>query len=94
MKKSIGPVKFNRRGASLGVIGGAMVTVGLPWIILAYGQHLHVAIQTTVIILSLLIGGVTVLVAAFFGAVMPSSVGGVEKSSDDDEWPHGNADPD
>lgn len=94
MKKNIGGVKFSRSAAPLGVIGGAAVAVGLPLIILVFGQHLHVAMQSMVIVMALMLGGLTVLLAALSGAIMPTSVGPIARSSDDDEQTNSEASPD
>lgn len=63
------------KGAFAGVMGGVAIAVGVPFVILKYGAHLHPAVQTTVIIIALLGGGILALVAAFFGIVIPSSIG-------------------
>ncbi|MBI3830460.1 MAG: hypothetical protein HY291_13150 [Planctomycetes bacterium] len=62
------------RLALIGVFAGVAIALGLPWLVLVYGQHLGATVLTIIIIASLLMGGLIALVAAFFGAVIPTVV--------------------
>lgn len=62
------------RLAVVGVLAGVAIALGLPWIVLTYGQALGPGVLTLIIIAALVIGGLIALTAAFFGAVMPSVV--------------------
>lgn len=62
------------RLALIGVVAGVIIALGLPWLVLVYGQHLGATVLTIIIIASLLMGGLIALVAAFFGAVIPTVV--------------------
>ena len=73
---SDGMVKFaGVKGAFIGVLGGVAIAVGMPFVILKYGAHLHAAVQTTVIIIALLGGGVMAFVSGFFGVILPTNIG-------------------
>ena len=58
----------------LGVLGGLALALGTCHIMLVHGKHLPAGVQTAVIVMALLLGGVAVIVSAFFGGVMPKSV--------------------
>ncbi len=60
----------------LGLIGGLIFAIGVPFVVLKYGQILGQAFSITIVIGSVIIGGLTCLTTIFFGLVMPSSVGG------------------
>jgi len=68
-------VSFGNKSASVsGVLGGVAVALGVPWIILNYGQVLAQNVQTWLVIGSVVLGGFIVLVSAFFGLVLPTQV--------------------
>ncbi len=68
-------VSFGNKSASVsGVLGGVAVALGVPWIILNYGQVLAQNVQTWLVIGSVALGGFIVLVSAFFGLVLPTQV--------------------
>ena len=58
----------------MGLLAGVAIALGLPAIVLIYGQSLGPVVLTVVLILSLMIGGLVAGVAAFFSLVMPSVV--------------------
>jgi len=60
--------------AGAGIFGGALFGLGGTWIILAQGAVLGPKVQTTLVILSLALGGTAVLASAFFGLVIPHHV--------------------
>ena len=62
--------------AVTGIIGGVVLALGFPWMILAYGQALGPKLTVTFVIAGLVVGGLVTLTSAFFGLVMPRSVGG------------------
>jgi len=65
----------NNPGASFaGTIGGSIIAVGVPWVVLVYGQSLGHTVQTWTVIGSIILGGFIILISAFFGLVMPSQV--------------------
>ena len=68
-------VRFGGRWIGVaGVLSGLAIALGLPAIVLIYGQSLGHTVLTIVVILSLIIGGGVALVAAFFSLVIPSVV--------------------
>ncbi len=60
----------------LGLIGGLIFAIGVPFVVLKYGQILGQAFSITIVIGAVIIGGIVILTTIFFGLVMPSSVGG------------------
>jgi hypothetical protein len=62
--------------AVTGIIGGVVLALGFPWIVLAYGQALGPTLLVVFIISGLSAGGLVALVSAFFGLVIPREVGG------------------
>ena len=58
----------------LGVLGGLALALGTCYIMLVHGKHLPAGVQTAVIGMALLLGGVAVIMSAVFGGVMPKSV--------------------
>jgi len=71
--------------AAIGVLCGAAMFLGLPAIVLIYGAHLHTAVQVITIILAIIVAGPIVLVAAFFGIVIPTKATKQQPTSDEDE---------
>ena len=72
------PVRFALDRAAIsvsGVFGGVLMAMGVPWIVLAFGQTLGHGVLTTLCILAIVLGGTVSLTAAFFGLVMPSQIG-------------------
>jgi ABC-type branched-subunit amino acid transport system permease subunit len=77
-----GSVKFN--GATIafvGVIAGVAIAIAVPYMALVYGQSLGQVVVTIVVLAALCIGGAISLVAAFFGAVIPTTVEESKKDS-------------
>jgi len=76
-KESYTPdVKFGGGGTAsvAGVFGGVGISVGVPLVLLVYGQVLGQGIQVMLVITAVIGGIVISLIATFFGMVMPSSV--------------------
>ncbi len=68
-------VSFNNGLASIaGVLGGVLLAIGVPWVLLNYGQMLGQATITIIVSGSVIGGGFIILVSAFFGLVMPTRV--------------------
>ena len=61
--------------AVVGIVGAIAIAVGVPLIVLLLGQNLGVAVQTTIIIIAVVGGGLLGGISAFFGIVIPSAVG-------------------
>jgi hypothetical protein len=59
-----------------GIIAGAAIALGVPWIMLAHGQVLGVVAQVWVSIVGIALGASVALTSAFFGLVMPSKIAG------------------
>ena len=71
-------VEFNR-GQALAVaalFAGVAIAIGVPAVVLGLGGALTASMQLWLVVLAVCMGGLTSLTAAFFGTVMPSSVGG------------------
>ncbi len=62
--------------AVTGIIGGVVLALGFPWIVLAYGQALGATLLVIFVLSGLGLGGLVALTSAFFGLVMPRQVGG------------------
>ncbi len=73
-----GKVTFGRGMSMAGVFGGVAIALGLPAIMVTWGAHLPVQLVGAVIVMALLMGGVCVLVSAFFSSVMPEQVESAE----------------
>jgi hypothetical protein len=58
------------------VFGGAAIAIGASAVVLGLGHDLTPTMQLWLTVLAIGTGGLTSLTAAFFGTVMPSSVGG------------------
>jgi hypothetical protein len=82
-----------------GALGGVVIAVGLPWMMLLYGQDLAAWVRPTVIILALILGGLLAAASVVVGITIPSAlksdklqIGGCcEKSSDSAGVPSGEA---
>jgi len=82
------------RGHALAIaatFAGVAIAIGVPAVVLGLGHSLTPQMQLWLVVLAICIGGLTSLTAAFFGAVMPSSVGG--KWDAPDEPAAGDGDP-
>lgn len=79
-------VRFGGGGAAsvAGVIAGVCIAIGVPLVVLNFGQLLPQSVLTGLVIAGVAIGGVVSLVSAFFGIVMPMSVSG--KWHDRGDW--------
>ncbi len=72
-------VQFRTGGTTIavaGVIGGACIALGLPLIVLVFGQSLGPTLLTIFVITALLVGGVVALASAVLGLVIPQQVNG------------------
>ncbi len=72
-------VQFRTGGNTIavaGILGGAGIALGLPLIVLVYGQSLGATLLTVFVIASLLIGGTVALASAVLGLVIPQQVNG------------------
>jgi hypothetical protein len=69
-------IKFEhgRLLALCGLIGGVLIAILVPAIVLKLGATLTSQMQFILVIVSVSIGGLIALTAAFFGTVIPSSV--------------------
>ena len=65
-----------RAMAVVGVLGGVAIALGLPYIVIVYGQSMGAVAQVLLTILALLTGGIIAGLSAFFGTVIPHSVEG------------------
>ncbi len=62
--------------AVTGIIGGVVLALGFPLVVLAFGQSLGSTLLVVFVISGLVVGGLIALTSAFFGLVMPREVGG------------------
>jgi hypothetical protein len=65
-------VKFGKSLALAGVIGGVVIAVGLPALLVLFGQFLGAGIITALTIIALMTGGGLAIISAFFGTVIPN----------------------
>jgi hypothetical protein len=69
-------VRFSTTGAAVaGALAGVAIAIGVPWVILAFGQVLGAHTQLILVWVGVIMGGLISLTSAFFGLVMPSQVG-------------------
>jgi predicted lysophospholipase L1 biosynthesis ABC-type transport system permease subunit len=61
------------------LFAGAAIAIGVPAVVLGLRGALTPQMQLWLIVLAVCTGGLTCLTAAFFGTVIPSSVGGHHK---------------
>jgi hypothetical protein len=62
--------------SAVGALCGLGIAVGVPLVLLAFGQALGVPVVTGLVIAALLIGSAITFLSAFFGLVIPRHVGG------------------
>ena len=67
-------VHFQRWVSLVGVLGGVIIAVGLPYIILAFGDGLSSGARVALIILALATGGLIALASAVVGIAIPKTV--------------------
>ena len=67
-------VRFGKGLAWFGAVAGLAIAVGLPALLLIYGQSLGAVATTIVIVMALIAGGTLAAVSVFFGTVIPSGV--------------------
>ena len=66
-------------GAQLAIaalFAGVAIAIGVPAVVLGLGRQLTPQMQLWLVVFAVCVGGLTTLTAAFFGTVIPSSVGG------------------
>jgi hypothetical protein len=71
----------NHSLAIAAVFAGAAIAIGGSAVVLGLGRDLTPTMQLWLTVLAIGTGGLTSLTAAFFGTVMPSSVGGQGEES-------------
>jgi hypothetical protein len=72
-----GEVRFSGKTTALiGVLGGVAVAVGVPVVVLIYGQNMGWGAQLTVIILALVLGTPIAAIPAILAVVIPASASG------------------
>jgi len=69
-------VHFQRWISLFGVMGGVVIAVGLPYIVLAFGSDLSSGAKVALIILGLSAGSLIALASAVVGIAMPKTVRG------------------
>ena len=57
-----------------GLVGGLVIAVGLPWLMLVYGSDLSAAVRVTVIILALCAGALLAIASIVIGITVPSAL--------------------
>lgn len=67
-------VHFQRSISLFGVLGGVVIAVGLPYIVLAFGGDLSSGAKVALIILGLLAGSLIALASAVVGIAIPKKV--------------------
>ena len=78
---SNGNVRFSGKSIALaGVLVAGGIAIGVPALVLTLGAGLGAGVQTALITLAMLFGGVLGVVAAFFGIVIPTQVAGHDYS--------------
>ncbi len=65
-----------RVSAVAALFAGVAIAIGVPAVVLGLGHALTPQMQLWLVVLGVCTGGLISLTAAFFGTVMPSSVGG------------------
>jgi hypothetical protein len=60
----------------VGALGGVVIAVGVPWIVLVYGGQLSSSVQATVIILALISGAVVAVASTIVGITIPTAIQG------------------
>ena len=73
--KSEPKVRFSKGLALAGLVGGVVIAVGLPALLILFGQFLGAGTITALTIIALITGGGLATVSAFFGTIMPSRAG-------------------
>ncbi len=65
------------RGLAIAALfAGVAIAIGVPAVVLGLGRQLTPQMQLWLVVFAVSVGGLTTLTAAFFGTVIPSSVGG------------------
>lgn len=65
-------VKFGKGLALVGLLGGLGIALGLPALLILFGQFLGSGIITALTIMALMTGGTLAIISAFFGTVIPN----------------------
>lgn len=69
-------MRYPRWLAALGELGGVVIALGLPYVVLAYGNGLSGSAKVGLIILGLLAGSLVAIVSVVVGIAVPSVVTG------------------
>jgi hypothetical protein len=70
-------VEFGNKASALpGALSGAAIAIGVPIVTLTLGKSLAPAVQLTVILVGVGVGGLIALTSTFFSLVIPSKVNG------------------
>lgn len=69
-------IEYSKTLCTLGLVSGMAVMVGLPVLVLVFGQggNIEGGTQMTIIIAALIIGALLVAFSVFFGTVIPHRV--------------------
>ncbi len=75
-------MRFPRWLAGFGVLGGVVIALGLPWLVLVHGGDLSDGAKLTLIILGLAAGSLMGIASAVVGITIPTAVssGGLDLS--------------
>lgn len=67
-------VEFRKGLAAAGLPAGVAIALGLPALLLLYGQFLGAIAITILVALAVVFGGGLAIVSTFFGTIMPKEV--------------------
>lgn len=67
-------IRFQRWLAGVGLVGGVVITLALPYIVLAYGGDLPGGMKLALVILALLGGIAVAIVSVVLGIAVPTVV--------------------
>ena len=67
-------VHFQRWVSLVGVLGGVVIAVVLPYVVLAFGSGIGSGARVALVILALATGGLIALVSAVVGIAIPKTV--------------------
>jgi hypothetical protein len=65
---------FPRWLAAIGVLGGVVISVGLPYVVLAHGGDLSSGARVAMVITGVLAGGILAIASAVVGIAVPAVV--------------------
>jgi hypothetical protein len=67
-------IHFPRWLATMGILGGVAIAIGVPYIVLVFGGDLGSGAKVALVILSLVAGGLLAIVTAVVGITIPTRV--------------------